>query len=444
MNSGASASGSSSESLNGSAGSAGEVALKKGPWTAAEDKVLVEYVERYGEGNWNAVRKKMGLLRCGKSCRLRWTNHLRPNLKKGSFTPDEERLILELHSQLGNKWARMAAQLPGRTDNEIKNFWNTRIKRRLRDRHTLYPHVQKPRQTPPTQPPPLPEQHSQALQNQFLLPQYQTAIPLFHNPFQTGFHCSTPVFDQIPSTTLQYQTSPLTIPPPRHKRYHDPTAFSISIASAPASEYPTMMSPQGIIPNAPLSFNLSSLQMEMGAMPSPGSFSMANPELPSSQLQFSRIMKTAESSSNTDPRMGFGGLLYPDRMLLGDMMEEAHTWANMNLPQNKCSNTYTKSETNRPASDLVSPSGMKYDQGTSPGINSSQEDIAKPADCHVSTSDTNYGRSLNVSSVGCASGAQGDNNDNLGPDMHDIAALFLGTPTAELGVLSWETPPEIC
>ncbi|KAI4388192.1 hypothetical protein MLD38_000545 [Melastoma candidum] len=441
MNSGAS--GSSSESLNESAGSAGEVALKKGPWTAAEDKVLVEYVERYGEGNWNAVRKKMGMLRCGKSCRLRWTNHLRPNLKKGSFTPEEEQLILELHSQLGNKWARMAAQLPGRTDNEIKNFWNTRIKRKLRDGLPLYPHGQKPRQTPPMQTP-LPQQHSQAFKNQFFLPQYQTAIPLFHNPFQTGFHGATPIFDQIPCTTLQHQSSPLPIPPPRHKRYRDPTAFSISIASAPASEYPTMMSPHGILPNAPLSFNLSSLQMEMGAAPSPSSFSMANPELPSSQLQFSRIMKMAESSSNPDPRMGHGGLLYPDRMLLGDMMEEAHSWANMNLPQNKCSNTYSKSETNRLASDLVSPSGMKYEVSTSPGIDSSHEDLGKPADCHVSTPDANCGRSLNVSTVGCASGAQGDNNDNLGLDMHDIAALFPGTPTAELGVLSWENLPEIC
>lgn len=86
--------------------------LKKGPWTAAEDAVLVEYVKKNGEGNWNAVQKNTGLARCGKSCRLRWTNHLRPNLKKGAFTPEEERLIIELHSQLGNKWARMAAQVP--------------------------------------------------------------------------------------------------------------------------------------------------------------------------------------------------------------------------------------------------------------------------------------------------------------------------------------------
>ncbi|WOL10410.1 transcription factor MYB104-like [Canna indica] len=113
--------------------------LKKGPWTPAEDAILVEHVRRHGEGNWNAVQRHSGLARCGKSCRLRWANHLRPNLKKGSFSPEEELLILRLHSQLGNKWARMAAQLPGRTDNEIKNYWNTRLKRRQRAGLPIYP-----------------------------------------------------------------------------------------------------------------------------------------------------------------------------------------------------------------------------------------------------------------------------------------------------------------
>ncbi|KAJ1294713.1 hypothetical protein BS78_01G166800 [Paspalum vaginatum] len=113
--------------------------LKKGPWTAAEDAMLTDHVRRHGEGNWNAVQRMTGLLRCGKSCRLRWTNHLRPNLKKGSFSPDEELLIAQLHAQLGNKWARMAAHLPGRTDNEIKNYWNTRTKRRQRSGLPVYP-----------------------------------------------------------------------------------------------------------------------------------------------------------------------------------------------------------------------------------------------------------------------------------------------------------------
>ncbi|XP_056850692.1 transcription factor MYB120-like [Raphanus sativus] len=117
----------------------GGVTLKKGPWTAAEDETLAAYVRENGEGNWNAVQKNTGLARCGKSCRLRWANHLRPNLRKGSFTGEEERLIIQLHAQLGNKWARMAAQLPGRTDNEIKNYWNTRLKRLQRQGLPIYP-----------------------------------------------------------------------------------------------------------------------------------------------------------------------------------------------------------------------------------------------------------------------------------------------------------------
>ena len=87
------------------------VVLKKGPWTTVEAAVLVNHVRQHGEGNWNAVQRLTGLLRCGKSCRLRWTNHLRPNLKKGSFSPDEELLIAQLHAQLGNKWARMASHV---------------------------------------------------------------------------------------------------------------------------------------------------------------------------------------------------------------------------------------------------------------------------------------------------------------------------------------------
>ncbi|PUZ74195.1 hypothetical protein GQ55_1G046000 [Panicum hallii var. hallii] len=113
--------------------------LKKGAWTAEEDEKLVAHVQRHGEGNWNQVRRETGLLRCGKSCRLRWANHLRPDLKRGAMSPEEELLFLRLHSLLGNKWARIAAHLPGRTDNEIKNYWNTRTKRRERAGLPLYP-----------------------------------------------------------------------------------------------------------------------------------------------------------------------------------------------------------------------------------------------------------------------------------------------------------------
>ncbi|KAE8678057.1 Transcription factor MYB46 [Hibiscus syriacus] len=85
--------------------------LKKGPWTATEDALLAEYVKTNGEGNWNSIHKNTRLARCGKSCRLRWANHLRPNLKKVAFSPQEERMIIKLHAKMGNKWVKMATQM---------------------------------------------------------------------------------------------------------------------------------------------------------------------------------------------------------------------------------------------------------------------------------------------------------------------------------------------
>ncbi|XP_057472683.1 transcription factor MYB101-like isoform X2 [Actinidia eriantha] len=154
-----------------------EQGVKKGPWTAAEDAVLVEYVRNHGEGNWNAVQRNCGLKRCGKSCRLRWANHLRPNLKKGGFSPEEERLIIELHAKIGNKWARMASQLPGRTDNEIKNYWNTRVKRLQRANLPMYPDDINPQQQqthPNTSTPPPPSLSSSS--------KFSPPLPLFR-PF---------------------------------------------------------------------------------------------------------------------------------------------------------------------------------------------------------------------------------------------------------------------
>ncbi|KAE8666514.1 MYB330 protein [Hibiscus syriacus] len=103
----------------------------KGAWTKDEDQRLIDYIRIHGEGCWRSLPKAAGLLRCGKSCRLRWINYLRPDLKRGNFTEEEDELIIKLHSLLGNKWSLIAARLPGRTDNEIKNYWNTHIKRKL-------------------------------------------------------------------------------------------------------------------------------------------------------------------------------------------------------------------------------------------------------------------------------------------------------------------------
>uniref|UniRef100_A0A7N0VAY3 Myb-related protein 123 n=1 Tax=Kalanchoe fedtschenkoi TaxID=63787 RepID=A0A7N0VAY3_KALFE len=105
--------------------------LNKGAWTAMEDQKLVEYVEAHGEGKWRNIPKGAGLKRCGKSCRLRWLNYLRPDIKRGNISPDEEDLIIRLHKLLGNRWSLIAGRLPGRTDNEIKNYWNTNLSKKL-------------------------------------------------------------------------------------------------------------------------------------------------------------------------------------------------------------------------------------------------------------------------------------------------------------------------
>ncbi|XP_010547741.1 PREDICTED: transcription factor MYB34-like [Tarenaya hassleriana] len=105
--------------------------LKKGAWTAEEDQKLIAYVQEHGEGGWRTLPEKAGLKRCGKSCRLRWANYLRPDIKRGEFSFEEEETIIKLHAIKGNKWAAIAHRLPGRTDNEIKNYWNTHIKKRL-------------------------------------------------------------------------------------------------------------------------------------------------------------------------------------------------------------------------------------------------------------------------------------------------------------------------
>ncbi|XP_062077909.1 transcription factor MYB74-like [Humulus lupulus] len=105
--------------------------LKKGPWTPEEDQALIDHIKKNGHGRWRTLPKNAGLKRCGKSCRLRWTNYLRPDIKRGRFSFEEEEAIIQLHSVLGNKWSAIAARLPGRTDNEIKNYWNTHIRKRL-------------------------------------------------------------------------------------------------------------------------------------------------------------------------------------------------------------------------------------------------------------------------------------------------------------------------
>lgn len=88
-----------------------ESSVKKGPWTPEEDEKLIDYINKHGHGNWGILPKRAGLNRCGKSCRLRWTNYLRPDIKRGKFTEEEERIIINLHSVLGNKYVSQTITL---------------------------------------------------------------------------------------------------------------------------------------------------------------------------------------------------------------------------------------------------------------------------------------------------------------------------------------------
>ncbi|KAJ0105780.1 hypothetical protein Patl1_19684 [Pistacia atlantica] len=122
--------------------------MNKGAWSKEEDRKLIDYITQHGEGKWRSLPEAAGLLRCGKSCRLRWINYLRPDLKRGNFGEDEEDLIIKLHALLGNRtnaskrfnlqikmmhcrWSLIAGRLPGRTDNEVKNYWNSHLRRKL-------------------------------------------------------------------------------------------------------------------------------------------------------------------------------------------------------------------------------------------------------------------------------------------------------------------------
>ncbi|CAH8383633.1 unnamed protein product [Eruca vesicaria subsp. sativa] len=108
--------------------------VKRGLWKPEEDMILRNCVDTHGEGNWADISRRSGLKRSGKSCRLRWKNYLRPNIKRGGMSPQEQDLIIRMHKLLGNRWSLIAGRLPGRTDNEVKNYWNTHLNKKSNSR----------------------------------------------------------------------------------------------------------------------------------------------------------------------------------------------------------------------------------------------------------------------------------------------------------------------
>ncbi|KAH6757799.1 myb domain protein 23 [Perilla frutescens var. hirtella] len=111
--------------------------LDRGPWTAEEDRKLADAIGVHGPKKWTTIAARAGLRRCAKSCRLRWMNYLRPNIKRGNMSDQEEDLIIRLHKLLGNRWSLIAARLPGRTDNEIKNYWNYHLSKKRLEKQVL-------------------------------------------------------------------------------------------------------------------------------------------------------------------------------------------------------------------------------------------------------------------------------------------------------------------
>ncbi|KAL2346045.1 hypothetical protein Fmac_000045 [Flemingia macrophylla] len=174
----------------------------KGAWTKEEDDRLVAYIRAHGEGCWRSLPKAAGLLRCGKSCRLRWINYLRPDLKRGNFTQEEDELIIKLHSLLGNKWSLIAGRLPGRTDNEIKNYWNTHIRRKLLSRG-IDPATHRPLNEPPPTP----------------------SISFKHDhPVVSDSNSKSPTSERCPDLNLE-----LTISPPHHDHpLHTPNTTAVN------------------------------------------------------------------------------------------------------------------------------------------------------------------------------------------------------------------------
>ncbi|KAL3509768.1 hypothetical protein ACH5RR_029169 [Cinchona calisaya] len=310
--------------------------MKKGPWTAAEDAILMEYVKKHGEGNWNAVQRNSGLMRCGKSCRLRWANHLRPNLKKGAFSAEEESLIVELHAKLGNKWARMASQLPGRTDNEIKNYWNTRLKRRQRAGLPIYPLDINPQ-----------NHHQQETVPQTNLSS-SSLVSLLSSGQNPSYTTPLSIFDMFNSSPGQNQITPSypSDPSQHFKIVQDKNGLALSLSSInspfSSSSVSLAFNNQGISSSGPslpmpsslqfncLSFGTDSMPVSCPSLEKNGSISGSDMGIPSIQSLF----PTPPTSSGSDYAIATSNIAHDrdenmegnsrgNRGLLEDLIDES-------------------------------------------------------------------------------------------------------------------------
>ncbi|KAL6563641.1 hypothetical protein OROGR_002600 [Orobanche gracilis] len=167
--------------------------VKKGPWSPEEDAKLKEFIEKFGTvGNWISLPQKAGLKRCGKSCRLRWLNYLRPNIKHGDFSNEEDRIICTLYANIGSRWSIIAAQLPGRTDNDIKNYWNTKLKKKLIMGINNIP-------SKPSPPLPFPDNNTYYCNSFYCQPE-----PVSSDP--QSFNIKSPNYETLSLPTPQYST----------------------------------------------------------------------------------------------------------------------------------------------------------------------------------------------------------------------------------------------
>jgi hypothetical protein len=124
-------------------------ALVKGPWKEEEDNKLVELVEKYGPKDWSTIASHIQG-RIGKQCRERWFNHLSPEVRKTNWSPEEDRIIIEAHHRLGNKWTAISKLLDGRPANAIKNHWNSTLLKRIQDSNGGMPSIRRERKNSKT------------------------------------------------------------------------------------------------------------------------------------------------------------------------------------------------------------------------------------------------------------------------------------------------------